>query len=200
MDTKCVIFDVDWVLVNSWGKFSQKYQKEFDIPYEYMLEFFNWVFKECLIWEKDIKTELEPFLEKWQWNSTVDELLIYWFESENNINFEMMEIIRDLKDKWIICIYATDNERCRTEYIKETMWFWQLFDEWFSSCFLHTKKTNPEYFALILSILKSKYNIEPNEVMLFDDDEKNIESALTSWINAKLFTDFDTFIDEVKKI
>ena len=58
-ETKCILLDVDGVLVNS-EMFSLQYQKRFNLPQDIMLPFFKGVFQDCLIGKADLKEAVAP--------------------------------------------------------------------------------------------------------------------------------------------
>lgn len=63
---KHLLFDLDGV-VNLTEVFSQQYCREFNVPYEKNLPFFQNDFKPCLVGQADLKKVVKPWLVKWGW-------------------------------------------------------------------------------------------------------------------------------------
>lgn len=200
MENKCILFDADWIVIRS-ELFSIQYQKKFWISNKQMLPFFEWELQNCVIWKSDLKEILKPWLLKWEWNDTVDNFLKFWFESEHKIDNRVIEVINDLRSKWIKCYLATNQEKYRTQYMKNKMGFEDIFDKIYSSCEIWHKKPNSEFYEYILEDLKNSHNILPQEVLFFDDSIEHVNSAKEKFeINAYLYTDFDKFFKIIKKI
>jgi len=199
MKTKCVIFDADWVIINS-EMFSVEYEKQFGIPSLEMLPFFKWIFSKCIIWEADLKEVIEPYLKKWKWDWNVDQFLQFWFKTEHKIDNKIVFIIEKLRQKWVICCLATNQEKYRFKYIKENMWFEKIFDHLFSSCDIGYKKPEKEFFEFILGKIKNDYSIESHEIMFFDDSKWHIDIAKSLSIDAYFYDDFEKFEKLVKPI
>jgi len=186
MTIKCILFDADGIIINS-EKFSIQYQKEFGVSNDEMLPFFNGDFQECLVGKADLKELVEPWLSKWKWEGTVDEFLEFWFKAEHKIDEEVAEIIKELKNKGIKCFLATNQEKYRTNYMKEKMCFEGLFDHVFSSAEIGFKKPQKEFYEEVLKELKEKYGIDVDEVLFFDDSQGHIDEARKLGIDARLY-------------
>ncbi|MFA7245476.1 MAG: HAD-IA family hydrolase [Candidatus Magasanikbacteria bacterium] len=193
MKYKVFLFDTDGVVVLS-EMFSNHYSQKNNIPKEEMLPFFTGVFQDCMKGKADLKEVIKPWLVKWQWNESVDEFLKQWFEHENNIDEKVIEFINQLKKEGIKCYLATNQEKYRTEYLKNKMKFGELFDGIFSSAYIGHKKPTKEFYEFILDNL----NIPAKEIFYLDDDVKNIEIAKELGIESYLYKDFDKFIKYLK--
>ena len=134
--------------------------------------------------------EISNYLPKWGWEKSVDDFLKYWFESEDKIHQSLVEEIHKLRKQGIKCYLATNQEKYRTEYILRNMGFENIFDGIFSSAQVgHMKHTN-EYYRHILSQLT---DIKLNEILLWDDDMKNIGKAKQIGLHAEFYTSFEDF-------
>ena len=65
------------------------------------------------------------------------------------------------------------------------------------SAHLGHKKTNVEFFN---KLLKDFEDIKKEEILFWDDDIENIETARQSGINAELYTTFPDFKQKMKAI
>ena len=176
------MFDADGVVILS-QMFSYKYAEEFNINISELDNFFKTDFQECLVGKADLKITIKPWLKKWNWSKSVDEFLDYWFKAEHNINFDLIEIIRELREDKIKCVLATNQEKYRLEYMKKEMDFETTFDKIYSSNLIGFKKPNIQYFSYILNDL----NENPSNIIFYDDRQENIESAKLLGINANLY-------------
>ena len=156
---------------------------EFGISTEQMQPFWHGPFAEALIGTADTKEIIQPFLQEWGWQGTIDEFFDHWHQEEHKTSPEMVNLINELKSQSIIVCAATNQEQYRTEYLKNAMGYDQLFDHVFSSCELGYKKPDPAFFTTILDHL----SIAPEEVLFFDNTQKHVDGALSLGIKAHFF-------------
>lgn len=195
---KAIFFDVDWVLVRT-ERFSLQYQRKFDIDVSTMLPFFTWVFQDCLIWKADLKIEVEPWLGKRKWIDWVDEFLKFRFKAEHHIDKKVVSLVRELKNKWIICYAATNQEKYRTEYMKNNMWFDGLFDAVYSSADIWYKKPDRDFFDFLIEHVSNTYWItDSSEILFFDDDVENVEWAKKSGLMSYHYEELDDLTTVLK--
>ncbi len=199
MNTKCILFDADGVVINS-EMFSVQYPKHKGLSIDIMLPFFNGIFKECLIGKVDLKEAVQPYLKGWKWIGTVEEFLQLWFKSEHHVDEEMIRQIKVLRDKSIKCCLVTNQEKYRTTYMKKSMGFEDIFDYIFSSAEIGYKKPEREFYEFILNWMNKSDKITGNEIVYIDDLPEAIDVANTFGINAYLYTSFDDFADQINKL
>ncbi len=192
MPIKCILFDADWVVINS-EMFSVQFQKQYNVTNDEMLPFYLWEFKETIIWKTDLKQLLTNWLPKWKWNKTIDQFLDSWFKAEHSVDQEIVDSIKKLQNNWIKCFLATNQEKYRTKYMREEMWFEKLFDWVFSSCELGYKKPDEWFYLSVLDKIKNEYWINKEESLFFDDSEKNVNKANELWIKSYHYTNFQDY-------
>lgn len=185
---KVILFDVDGVLVNG-SKFAETLQNDYGITRNQTRDFFRGKFLDCLIGKADLKKEIEPFLKEWKIQLTADEFVQYWFKSEHSVNDSLVEMVKKLKASGIHCHLATNQEQYRVDYILKEMGFAELFEKVFSSSYVGVQKPEAAYFEKIMSEL----NATRDEVMLWDDIDRFVETARQFGINAELYTDTTNF-------
>jgi putative hydrolase of the HAD superfamily len=176
------MFDADGVVIQS-QMFSDKYAQEFDINISELDDFFQTDFQACLVGKSDLKIVIKPWLKKWNWSKSVDEFLDYWFKAEHKLNFDLIENIKELRESKIKCVLATNQEKYRLEYMKKEMDFETTFDKIYSSNLIGFKKPATQYYEYILNDL----NVNPSDIIFYDDRQENIESAKLLGINANLY-------------
>lgn len=175
---KCILFDTDGVVVNSKEMFSERISRENNIASEDIIPFFTEIFvSKCMVGKADLKKEIVPWLAKWKWKGTVDELLKYWFDAENNVDQQVVDFVKVQRKKGIKCFIITNQEKYRTDYLRKEMGFAKLFDGVFSSAELGCKKPAQEFYGQVFAELQKTFNLDKEEIVYVDDDLSNVESG-----------------------
>lgn len=195
MAIQAIIFDIDKTIMN--GKpFSYYLETELGVKPEDSEPFFQDILEHCIIGKKDLKKELIPYLKKWNWDQSVDEFLLYWFDSENVIDHLILSHIRELRKKKLICVLATNQEKYKTEYIVERMYFKDKFDHIFSSAHIGVRKPDKRFFSHIDEILQL-----PKETVIFwDYKQDHVDAAAAFGFQAFLYENFKSYQKHMKKI
>ena len=191
---KVLIFDADGVLING-DIFSKRFSKEYNIDISKINPFFDGPFKDCLIGKADLKEAIIPYLEEWGWKDGVDNFLEYWFSTEHSIDHELIDYIQEYRKNGIKCVMATNQEKYRAEYLFNKIGFVNSFDKMYVSAHLGHKKTNKEFFEKLVNDLDG---IKKDEILFWDDDIENINTAKEFGINAELYTTFEDFKQKIK--
>lgn len=185
---KCILFDADGVLTLPEDVFSVVYARSHGLDTEPFEDFFRNEWQPIVTGAKDLKESIAANRELWQWDGSVDELLDYWFKTEDVRNEELLKVIGEVKEKGIPCYLATDQEKYRAEYMKNVM-FKDLFNGYFVSAELGVTKTDPRFFELVLEKLSVQYpELKSNDVIFFDDSQSKVDTAKKLGIDARLFT------------
>lgn len=193
---KGLLFDADGVTITPKDPFSVQYATAHGLDSKTLASFFDERFDEAIKGKRDLKQLLEERRDLWQWKGSVEDLIEKWCILENHINQDLTTFISQIRQSGIPCYLAMNQEKYRTKYIKEKM-FPDVFDKIFSSADMGVKKPNPKYYDLIVEELKAKQVInEPNDLVYFDDQPSNVESAQKLGIRAFLYTN----VLEIKKL
>ncbi|MFA7209064.1 MAG: HAD family hydrolase [Parcubacteria group bacterium] len=200
MIIKAIVFDADGVVINSPDYFSVQYQKEFGVSNDMMLPFFKGKFQDCLVGKADLKEELKPFLSGWKWAGTVEEFLGYWFKVEHHIDERVVREIERLKSMGIRCYLGTKQEKYRTEYMRNRMGFEEIFDHIYSSAEVGYKKPDKKFFEFISADIKNKDNIDPEEIMFWDDEKSNVAVSKELGWQGYFYGNYDDFNKIVSQI
>ena len=193
MNTKCILFDADGVVINS-EMFSVLYQKKFGVSNDEMLPFFKGAFQDCLIGKADLKEAVKPYLIDWEWSGTVDDFLKFWFKAEHSVDEKILNLIQNLQAKNIKCYLATNQEKYRIEYMKNEMGFNDIFDHIFYSAEIGFKKPEQKYYQYIYKWLNSEYSVNKDEILFIDDSQNNINEAKSFGLNAHLYSGCEDLI------
>lgn len=113
---KAVVFDVDGVILK-YNLFSDRYCERFNLPIETLSPFFQNEFQKSVTGEVDIKELLKKHVDGWKWNRSIDQLMEYWL-SEDEIDEEMIQLIKQLNQKGVKTYIGSNQERYRAEYIQ----------------------------------------------------------------------------------
>lgn len=157
----------------------------FDItPFE---QFFRDDWPEIVTGKKDLKQSILNNKELWRWSGSPEELLAYWFKTEDVRNVALLELVRRLRAKGISCHLATDQEKYRGKYMQDVM-FKGLFDGYFISADLGVTKTNPKFFEMIVEQLQQEYPaLLPQDITFFDDSQSKVDTACSVGIKGQLY-------------
>jgi len=181
---KVLLLDADGVVLDKGEYFSEKFAREHNIPLDSVVEFFKGPFVACQKGETDLKEELKPYLEKWNWQGSVDEFLDYWFKSDVVLNPGIEETVSGFREKGIKVYLASNNEKYRAKVIEDLLKENNLLDGVYFSSHLKLRKEDPEFFKHIINELE----IEPRDVSFVDNDQKNVDSAVSMGIDARLYS------------
>jgi putative hydrolase of the HAD superfamily len=195
--TKAILFDVDGiVIVGRKQFFSIKLAEQQGVPSEKVSEFFLGNFKKCSFGKADLKEEIAPFLPKWNWQGSVDDLLKFWFEAENEKDENVLKIISELRARGIKCYIATRQEKYRLDYLMNGIDLKDHFDGAFCTCNIGYDKKEPEFFHHVFKEL----DLKPEEIMFFDDSQTNVDNANSLGIKAYFYNGIDVLKDNTKDL
>jgi putative hydrolase of the HAD superfamily len=171
-------------------------ERDYKIPLEKTLPFFKGVLQDCVVGQSDVKEVLPVYLNDWGWKDGVEGLLRYWFERDHKIDTKLVSYISELRNKGILCLLATNNEKYRFAYMLDRMNFNKIFDKAYCSALLGCKKPDQQFFSKILDDLK---DIKKEEILFFDDKVENVKGAKEFGVQAEIYTTFEDFKEKMKK-
>lgn len=187
---KTIFFDADGVIIKKHDYYSKELAKEFNISIDNINAFYKGDFLLCEAGKADLKEKFAPYLKSWGVTKSVDEILVDWFSYGNELDKKVVESIKNLRNQGMKCFVTTNNEKYRVEFFKKNLGFDSLVDGIFSSCDLGYFKKQPEFWT---EVLKKLSNVKKEEVLVLDDDMKNVESAKAFGFNAEFYSDFEDY-------
>lgn len=193
---KTILIDGDGIVINKPMMFSERLAKDYGIPYDAILPFFKNEFQPCLVGKADLKEIIKPYLAKWGWKKSVDELLQYWLESEDFVDKKVVDVIQKCRQSGVKVYMHSNQEKYRTDYMMGKMEMGKIVDGIFSSAYLGVKKPQPEFWQAVLSKIQPAAK---QEVLVWDDDEENIASAKKFGFEAELYKGFDGFVKTIRR-
>ncbi len=192
---KAVVFDADGVLIHA-EQWSQILAHDYGIPYSQIEPFFIDQFQRCMIGKADLKVEIAPYLSRWGFGGTVDELLKYWFSSEHKPDELLIKYIQGLRYGGIKCFVATNQEKYRANYMRNKMGFESAFDGFIASFAIGFRKPNQEFFSAVNDKI-GQY--EKSEILFWDDQVKAVSAAQKFGWHAEMYTNFDHFRQKMER-
>ena len=187
---KFILFDVDGVIIQREMYFTERFVKDFGVPFEKILPFFQNEFRLCVTGKADLKQELQKYLPLWNWNKPVEDLLNYWFSFESKTDPKILQDVKHLRASGIQCYLSANNEKYRVEYLRDVVGLGNFFDGIFSSAALGFSKSENPFWAAAHKALGAP---APTEVLVWDDDEEIVETAKKFGFNAELYKTFDAY-------
>jgi len=187
---QAVIFDLNGVFIKS-APLSKRFSEKFGVSVDDFLPALNYVMDVVRQPNApDTYSLFKPFLEKW--NVVIDGKLIgrdafyhFWFSAETPDD-SMISAARDLKKRGIKVFALSNNFRERTEYYHAHFSFMAtLFDEVRYSWTTGLVKPNHLCWASIIEL----YKLKPENIVYFDDSDKNAKVAASLGIRAYPFKD-----------
>jgi putative hydrolase of the HAD superfamily len=186
---KAVLFDADGVIVNPSFQFAKLLAEQYGITRQMTGGFFQGIFNECTQGREDLYLVLPPYLAEWGWQGGVEDFVKTWLETDHVIDMRVVEAIARLRQRGLLCCLATIQEANRAAYMRTHMGFGQVFDRLFFSYELGCQKPDLAYFHAIQNVLQ----IEPHELLFWDDYPKNVDAARQCGWQAELYTTFESF-------
>lgn len=179
MKYKALLLDFDGVL-SPEGTFSDIYSQKYGIDIDVMLPFFKRMGATVTIGKGDLKEMLSEVKDTWKWESSVDDLLSFWLESDTDIDNDLKELALEFKTKGASLYLTTDQEKYKGEFIWKERGLKEWMDGKFISFEVGFTKNSPEFFEHIISTLQ----IHPSEILFVDDSISKVESARSVGIEA----------------
>ena len=182
MGVNAIVFDVDGVLVRA-GVFGEILERQYGLDRSRTGAFFQGPFKECILGRADLREALEPFLLEWGWSGSVQDCLDLWFQADSELNQQMLDVAAALREDGRRCYVASTQEACRAAYLEDVLGLASKFDGLFFSCRIGSSKPDRTFF----DHTAENIGADPNEILLIDDHELNVEGARAAGWNAELY-------------
>jgi putative hydrolase of the HAD superfamily len=193
-----ILFDADGVVIAPRKKFfTERLMETYGVSKEQAMEFVHNILLPSMNGNADLRIELPKYLKAWGIDISIDEMLDFWWSGEKELNENVLQVITELKQKGIQTGLASDQERNRAEYIMKDLGLQDYFDITFFSCFIGYKKDEKESWEFVLTTFKE---LNPHEIVFWDDDQKNVEIAISLGIDARYYQEFSSFKEQTYEL
>ena len=183
---RAVLFDADGVIQNaSSADLSARLERILGFVPDPLDVFTDEVFeaeRPALAGQAELIDMLEPIVRKWGAAGSAAALAEAWWCSIE-ADPAVLALIGRLRQQGMLCALATNQQRFRANYMRETFAYDTLFERSFYSYELGCVKPDVLYFQRILASLP----LEPAQILFIDDVEKNVAAARSVGIQAAQF-------------
>ena len=164
---KVLFIDIGGVLLtNGWGHESrQKAAKQFGFDYEEMNSLHNFIYNVFEIGSISLDEYLDTVVFHRSRDFTKDEFKEFMYAQSVELP-KMLPWLKNWKRETDLPVFALSNEsRELNDYRIDRFELHELFDGFFSSCYVGARKPDPRIFKRALEIVQ----VKPNECVYFDD-------------------------------
>lgn len=164
---KVVFMDIGGVLLtNGWGHESrQKAAKEFGFDYEEMNALHNFIYNVFEIGSISLDDYIDTVVFHIPRDFTKVEFKEFMYAQSVELP-KMLSWLKEWKKETELSVFALSNEsRELNDYRINTFELHELFDGFFSSCYVGARKPDPRIFQKALQIAQ----VKPEECVYFDD-------------------------------
>jgi putative hydrolase of the HAD superfamily len=178
---KVIVFDVDDVLINGTDEngcfyWTQNINKDLGINKTSLQKLFLKGWQKAVLGRVDTVEIISNFLKEININITPQQFITYWLAKDSNIDRKMFKAAETLKNNGYLLYLGTVQEKYRSRFLWEELGFKKHFKDIYASCFLGCKKPQKDYFNNV----QKRIGVSPEQILLIDDKEKNIEGALNA--------------------
>lgn len=187
---KAVFMDIGGVLLtNGWGHESrEKAAKVFGFDYEEMDKLHHFIYNVFEIGSISLDEYLDTVIFNCPRDFTRAEFKQFMYEQSVELP-EMLPWLKTWKKQTSLPVFAISNEsRELNDYRIETFNLRQLFDGFFSSCYVGMRKPDPRIFQKALEITQ----VKPSECVYFDDRPMLVNAAKKMGMNGIQHEKFET--------
>lgn len=181
---KGIIFDMDWVLVNSTWSIRKSFVKVFE---QYGVDI-KQSDKRKYLW-RSLADQLK--MRKEEYNIKEDILVAEFSEQALEYQLELMKedlkpdpfvqkLIQEAKNKWIKIAVATSSSKKRAILMLELIGVYQTLDAFVTCEDVEKNKPSPDIFLKAAELL----DIEPKDCVVIEDALNGIEAAKSAWMKS----------------
>ncbi|MDQ3170535.1 MAG: HAD-IA family hydrolase [Acidobacteriota bacterium] len=179
MQVKALMLDVDGVLVDGRPEDGRHWQtsveQDFGFSPESLREqFFAPYWENIVTGRAGLMEHLTNALKNIAPLVNPAEFVSYWFEQDSRLVAPLLPELSLVRSQGIRVYLATNQEHLRAAYLMENMGLAEHVDGIFYSARLGAKKPDMDFFASVAAAV----GLQGEEMLLVDDDRRNVEAAL----------------------
>jgi putative hydrolase of the HAD superfamily len=176
---KALMVDVDGVLVDGRPEDGRHWQASLEEDLGLTSEMLNEVFfapswANIVLGRAGLMEHLTTALLRIAPHVSPAEFVSYWFEKDSRLAAALLPEISLVRSAGIRVYLATNQEHLRAAYLMEKLGLAEHVDGIFYSARLGAKKPDMEFFAKV----QAAVGLHGDEMLLIDDDSRNVEAAL----------------------
>ena len=186
--------DVDGVLIrhDEGQRWDSTLSRDLGIdPVALDAEFFARHFKDVILGRADLEERLGLALTKIASNVGVHQLMDYWFSHDAPLDAKLLGDLRDARRQGLQLHLVTVQEHHRARYLWETLNLRADFDAMHYAAELGCAKPDVLFFRAV----ERRVQLRPEELLLIDDRQENVEAAASCGWGAHLWTRGSTLND-----
>ena len=186
---KVVFMDIGGVLLtNGWGHESrQNAAKLFGFDYEEMNILHNFIYNVFEIGSISLDEYLDTVVFNKPRSFSKAEFKIFMYDQSKELP-DLLSWLKTWKKQTILPVFALNNESMElNDYRIEKFKLHDVFDGFFSSCYLGFRKPDPRIFQTALKTTC----IKPSECLYFDDRPMLVDAAKKQGMNGILHEKFE---------
>lgn len=187
---KVIFMDIGGVLLtNGWDYNSREKASEiFNFDFKEMNILHNFIYNVFEIGSVSFDQYLNTVLFHTPRDFTKEEFKEFIFSQSTELP-QMLEWLKKWKKQTDLPVFALSNENLDlNEYRIQTFKLHEVFDGFFSSCYVGVRKPDPRIFKMAMDIAQ----VKPDECIYFDDRPMLADAARNMGINSILHEDFET--------
>jgi putative hydrolase of the HAD superfamily len=180
---KAAIFDLNGIFLQS-PKLSDRFEKDFNIPTSVFLPKLSKIMEEVRKpGAEPAFSYWKPVLDEWNVNLSESEFWDYWFKAEIPSK-QMIAFSTSLREKGVKVFILSNNFKERAEYYGHYPWIHEAVDKVYFSWQTGFVKPDKKAWELVLS----ENNLNPEDCIYFDDQQKNLDVSESVGIKSYMFT------------
>lgn len=179
---RAVLFDVDGVLVHGYHtrpelqrRWDERMLEDLGVdPQSFKQKFIFDVFvKKVIVGEMALVDALDFVLPQLGYKGATQGFVSYWLERDSQLNSDLIDVARRLKQSGAGVYIATNQEHLRAQYLWQTMRLGDVFADMFYAARLGVTKPNPRFFAEV----ERRLGPQSEPVLFFDDSPEVVAAA-----------------------
>ncbi|HEX8209074.1 MAG TPA: HAD-IA family hydrolase [Longimicrobium sp.] len=179
MPIKALMVDVDGVLVDGRPEDGRHWQTSLEedlgfTPETLQEAFFAPYWEDVVLGCAGLMEHLTTALHRIAPQVSPAQFVSYWFEKDSRLATALLPELSLVRSAGIRVYLATNQEHLRAAYLMEKLGLAEHVDGIFYSARLGAKKPDREFFAKV----EAAVGVHGDELLLIDDDRRNVEAAL----------------------
>jgi len=175
---RAVVWDFDGVVNRSVENGSFLWAENFEEDIGESLEVFEKFlfgrdFGPVITGSEDVLERIEDWANQVNFDGDIFAILEYWFKKDTKLDPKILKVMEWVSQEGAMQAIATNTDARRAKFIKNNTDFGIRLTEIFASGNIKISKPSTNFFEYVTKNL----DVQPEEVIFFDDSEKNILAA-----------------------